>query len=108
MVYSHETGMGHRDIVGFLDGNDDVLLYLFHRSLMGRLEDQGSKVRFLSGYSRWYPDGALTSPPPEQDPEIDLNIVTETMEDTSIDHIMSNGFGFGGHNSSVIISRFKD
>jgi 3-oxoacyl-[acyl-carrier-protein] synthase II len=44
----------------------------------------------------------------KQDPEIDLNIVTETMEDNSIDHIMSNGFGFGGHNSSVIVSRFKD
>ena len=44
----------------------------------------------------------------KRDPEIDLNIVTETTEDNSIVHVMSNGFGFGGHNSSVIVSKFKD
>ncbi len=44
-----------------------------YRRLIGRLEDQNTKVTFLSGYGRWYPDGALTTPPPGQDPAIDPN-----------------------------------
>ncbi len=44
-----------------------------YRRLMRRLELQETNVTFLSGYSRWYPDGALTTPPPGQNPEIDPN-----------------------------------
>jgi len=44
-----------------------------YRRLIGRLDDQGTNVTFLSGYSRWYPDGAMTTPPPGQDPVIDPN-----------------------------------
>ncbi len=36
-----------------------------------------------------------------------LNIVNETLE-TSFDTFLSNSFGFGGTNSSLIITRFKD
>jgi len=42
-----------------------------YRRLIGRLDDQSTKVTFLSGYGRWYPDGAMTVPPPGQDPQID-------------------------------------
>jgi 3-oxoacyl-[acyl-carrier-protein] synthase-1 len=34
-----------------------------------------------------------------------LNIVTST-KDTSIDNILSNSFGFGGTNASLVISRY--
>jgi competence protein ComEC len=51
----HEFGMGPRT----------------YRRLMGRLDDQNTSVTFLSGYSRWYPDGALTTPAPGQDPQVD-------------------------------------
>ena len=44
-----------------------------YRELMGHLDDQGTNVTFLSGYSRWYPDGALITPPQGQYPEIDLD-----------------------------------
>ena len=44
-----------------------------YRRLIDRLYDQDTNVTFLSGYSRWYPDGAMTTPPPGQDPEIDPN-----------------------------------
>ena len=44
-----------------------------YRRLMDHLDRQGTNVTFLSGYSRWYPDGALTTPPPGQAPEIDPN-----------------------------------
>lgn len=43
-----------------------------------------------------------------QDPEINLNVVKENTDGRKIDHILSNAFGFGGHNSSVLFSRFKD
>jgi competence protein ComEC len=42
-----------------------------YRRLIGRLDDQNTKVTFLSGYCRWYPDGAMTNPPAGLDPEID-------------------------------------
>lgn len=43
----------------------------------------------------------------EQDENIKLKIATEVEDGSSVDHFISNGFGFGGHNSSVIISRYK-
>jgi hypothetical protein len=42
-----------------------------YRRLIGRLGDQETDVTFLSGYLRWYPDGAMTDPPDGQDPVID-------------------------------------
>jgi 3-oxoacyl-[acyl-carrier-protein] synthase II len=43
----------------------------------------------------------------EQDPKIGLNVVKETMEGMKVRHVLSNGFGFGGHNASVIFSKFE-
>tara|TARA_X000001036_G_scaffold177154_1_gene167667 strand:+ start:1333 stop:1467 length:135 start_codon:yes stop_codon:yes gene_type:complete len=34
-----------------------------------------------------------------------LNIITET-KDVNIDNILSNSFGFGGTNASLVISRY--
>ncbi len=42
---------------------------------------------------------------PNMDPAIDVRITPVAAEDGSIKHIMSNGFGFGGQNASVILSR---
>ena len=42
------------------------------------------------------------------DPEINLNVVTENMDGSKVDHILSNAFGFGGMNAVVIFSRYKD
>lgn len=44
----------------------------------------------------------------EQDPEIDLKIITNQAQTMKIDHVLSNSFGFGGQNSTLIFSRFKD
>ncbi len=43
----------------------------------------------------------------DQDPEIRLNIVKETLDNSTIEHVMSNNFGFGGQNAIVILSRFR-
>lgn len=43
------------------------------------------------------------------DPEAtDVPIVTKTIEDTRLDYVMSNSFGFGGTNASLIFKRFDD
>lgn len=42
------------------------------------------------------------------DPECDLNYVPNKAERRNIDVALSNSFGFGGHNASLIIKRFED
>ena len=49
----------------------------------------------------------LTANQFEQDPEINLNVIKETMDGKKVKHILSNAFGFGGMNAVVIMSRFN-
>ncbi len=41
------------------------------------------------------------------DPECDLDYVPNKARACRVDHTMSNSFGFGGHNATIIISRYK-
>ncbi|MDR3364432.1 MAG: beta-ketoacyl-ACP synthase II [Clostridiales Family XIII bacterium] len=43
----------------------------------------------------------------EKDPELDLDYVTEGPRKLDVKYAMSNNFGFGGHNGSVIFKRFE-
>jgi 3-oxoacyl-[acyl-carrier-protein] synthase II len=40
------------------------------------------------------------------DPECDLDFVPNEARKATLNHVMSNSFGFGGHNASIVLSRF--
>ena len=42
------------------------------------------------------------------DPECDLDYVPNTKRSKEVRHVMSNSFGFGGHNATIILSRFQE
>jgi 3-oxoacyl-(acyl-carrier-protein) synthase len=43
----------------------------------------------------------------EVDPAIDLDVVLGAPVHTNVDVVLSNSFGFGGHNGSVIFRRYQ-
>jgi 3-oxoacyl-[acyl-carrier-protein] synthase II len=42
------------------------------------------------------------------DPEVDVDIVPNTARPAKLKAALSNSFGFGGHNSALLIKKFED
>ncbi|MEC8412057.1 MAG: beta-ketoacyl-[acyl-carrier-protein] synthase II, partial [Planctomycetota bacterium] len=41
------------------------------------------------------------------DPECDLDYTPNEPKSRSLNYVMSNSFGFGGHNASVVVGRYS-
>jgi 3-oxoacyl-[acyl-carrier-protein] synthase II len=44
----------------------------------------------------------------QPDPECDIDVVPNEARGAALDHVMSNSLGFGGHNVSLILSRYSE
>ncbi|CDF35364.1 Beta-ketoacyl synthase [Chondrus crispus] len=44
----------------------------------------------------------------EQEPEVDIDIVANKMQEADIGVGISNSFGFGGHNSTVVFAKYEE
>jgi 3-oxoacyl-[acyl-carrier-protein] synthase II len=42
------------------------------------------------------------------DPELDLNYTPNVCVERDVNAVLSNSFGFGGHNTTLAIKRFKN
>jgi 3-oxoacyl-[acyl-carrier-protein] synthase II len=42
----------------------------------------------------------------EPDPELDLDYVPNVKRETKLDTCLSNSFGFGGQNNTLVVTRF--
>jgi 3-oxoacyl-[acyl-carrier-protein] synthase II len=42
------------------------------------------------------------------DPECDLDYIPNAPRTAKVQHVMSNSFGFGGHNATIILSQYQE
>jgi 3-oxoacyl-[acyl-carrier-protein] synthase II len=79
------------------------------KSMMGHLIAAAGAVELISTVLAMQ-QGVL--PPTinyeEPDPECDLDYIPNQPREKRVDHALSNSFGFGGQNVSLVVSRFKD
>jgi len=44
----------------------------------------------------------------EPDPKCDLDYTPHQARESKLDYVLSNSFGFGGHNSTIVVGKFRD
>ena len=79
------------------------------KSMIGHLLGAASAVEAIAALMV-FEEGVVhrTANHENLDPEIHLNVLSTNQDGKHIDHILSNSFGFGGMNASVVFSRFKE
>lgn len=114
-VNAHGTSTGLGDVcetkavkATFGDYAKDGLIVSSTKSMTGHLLGAAGGVE-LAACIMAIRDGVI--PPTinldNQDPECDLDYTPHTAREAKIDVAMSNSFGFGGHNATVVIKRFE-
>ncbi len=78
------------------------------KSMIGHLLGASGGAEFIATvlsvyHQKVHPTRNLEHP----DPECDLDYVPEGAREVSIRHALTNSFGFGGHNASLVVSRFE-
>jgi 3-oxoacyl-[acyl-carrier-protein] synthase II len=78
------------------------------KSMVGHLLGSAGAVEFIASMKsletqRLHPTINLENP----DPECDLDYVPNITRDHKFDYFLSNSFGFGGHNASIICRRYN-
>jgi 3-oxoacyl-[acyl-carrier-protein] synthase II len=78
------------------------------KSMVGHLLGAAGAVEFV-GCVLAIRDGKIhrTVNHEDPDPDCDLDYVVGETRDVNVEAVLSNSFGFGGHNASLVIKRFK-
>lgn len=112
---AHATSTGLGDIaetkaikLAFGDHVKNGLMVSSTKSMTGHMLGAAGGVELISCIMA-IKDGVV--PPTinveEQDPECDLDCVPNVAREVEVKTAISNSFGFGGHNASVLVSRFE-
>ena len=112
---AHATSTGLGDIAetkairrAFGDHVDNGLMVSSTKSMTGHMLGAAGGMELIACVMG-IKDGVV--PPTinveNQDPECDLDCVPNTAREVPITTALSNSFGFGGHNASVLVSKFE-
>ncbi len=112
---AHATSTGLGDIAetkaikrAFGDYANNGLMVSSTKSMTGHMLGAAGGVELIASIMA-IKDGVI--PPTinvdDQDPECDLDVVPNTAREVPVKVALSNSFGFGGHNASVLVSKFE-
>jgi 3-oxoacyl-[acyl-carrier-protein] synthase II len=78
------------------------------KSMVGHLLGAAGAVEFIAGFKSLEKKTIhRTTNLDNPDPECDLDYVSEGNRELDFDNFISNSFGFGGHNVTLVARRFK-
>ncbi len=112
---AHATSTGLGDVaetkaikVAFGDYAKNGLMVSSTKSMTGHMLGAAGGVELIASIMA-IRDGVI--PPTinvdDQDPECDLDVVPNVARELPVKVALSNSFGFGGHNASVLVSKFE-
>ncbi|MFM2199724.1 MAG: beta-ketoacyl-ACP synthase [Verrucomicrobiota bacterium] len=112
---AHATSTGLGDVaetkaikLAFGDHAKNGLMVSSTKSMTGHMLGAAGGIELIASVMAIV-DGVI--PPTinieEQDPECDLDVVPNVARELPVKVALSNSFGFGGHNASVLVSRFE-
>jgi 3-oxoacyl-(acyl-carrier-protein) synthase len=113
-INAHGTSTAYNDktesdaIVGVFGASAEKLRVSSTKSTHGHLLGAAAAIELITcvkalGEGLIPPTANLDNP----DPECPLNHVPKVAVKKDLTHVMSNSFGFGGHNVSVVIKRYE-